>query len=93
MRASGASTPSDLHTKCPKHGERPWKNTIACRLCRRVFLMEVAPGTPRAAPERCPCGAELLPEKRGERPRPFTGIPVCSLCFTDACDHAGGFAR
>jgi len=90
--APASSAPrSNLFTPCDKHGQKPWTNTVRCKACRRCYHIE-DPSSPRAALDRCPCGAQLLPSK-GDRPQPFTAEPVCVLCFIHACDHAGGFAR
>jgi hypothetical protein len=75
------------------HGVQTWRGAIKCRNCRRVFKVNDA-SSPRNAPERCPCGSQLLPEPAGQRPQPYTGQPFCERCFIVACTPPnGGFAR
>ena len=82
--------PAPAVTHCERHQEQPWRGTLLCGVCRRVFQV-TDPRATRFAPERCPCGAQLLPET-GPRPQPCAARPLCGVCFRDA-SATGGFSR
>jgi hypothetical protein len=66
--------------KCATHGKSPWRFTIVCIKCERVYQVAVkqpfepiCPGAP-SAPEVCECGSRL-PGKTG------SARAICTRCF------------
>lgn len=58
---------------CPEHGQVAWRGDIRCERCGRVFLESDGFGT---LPDRCQCGADILPPRPGAA---FFGRPACPL--------------
>jgi uncharacterized protein YbaR (Trm112 family) len=83
--------PRPMSTRCDRHREQPWHGTIVCTSCSRVYQVTDERAA-RFAPDRCACGAQLLPAPLGERPHPIASRVCCALCFTAACE-VGGFLR
>ena len=71
-----AATAQVSRLQCPDHGHQDWKGTIVCKDCGCVYQVADR-DAPHAAPERCPCGAKLLPSNGDGTER---GTPICSTC-------------
>jgi hypothetical protein len=79
--------------RCAAHGKRPWRLTIICKDCSRVYqaVMEGDDFEPLCvgavpAPEVCACGSTLPGEQGSAR-------PICTPCFVlrvSRADLAGG---
>lgn len=83
----------DRTEECGIHGRQPWRGTIRCENCRRIFFDNedgnIEPKD-RLAPEKCRCGVRLLPNdtlKGGH----FSGFPYCELCADE--DRADAAAK
>ena len=63
-----------IEMACDVHGQVAWRGDIRCERCGRVFLQ--GPSF-IDLPDRCPCGADLLPPHPGA---PFSGRPACPVC-------------
>lgn len=71
---------------CATHGDEPWKFTLVCKKCKRVFQarvegVEYEPVHPKAveAPRLCLCGADLVHD---------TARAICTSCFIERVDLA-----
>ncbi len=69
--------------KCRTHGKAPWRFTIVCLNCQRVYQarLEGEPFEPLvegvdSAPEVCLCGSTLGPPQGSAR-------AICSKCYIE----------
>jgi hypothetical protein len=86
---------SKITVKCGSHGEQPWRYTIICIGCDRVYqVMHVQRkdgrvehfdplcATAKDAPMVCECGGRL---SGGAPQSHHTARMICSSCFVKRC--------
>lgn len=88
-RPASPPTPPTNVIRCRSHGEQPWRRTIVCTACGRVFQVLHASAA-HFAPEVCLCGVQLLPGLRVAR---YSAAPICTLCFTGIAATGGRAVR
>ncbi len=90
---------SQHYILCVTHGRTVWRRTIRCGACLRVYQW-IDPAAELYAPEKCECGARLLPAASAagdielircasalvipNRLWGFSARPVCSHCYAEA---------
>jgi hypothetical protein len=76
--------------KCGKHGPRPWRGTVVCNECERVYTTHDS-ALPSHAPEVCACEAVLMPMK-GPLPlaETFSARVCCAECYRERAHEALG---
>ena len=75
--------------QCDAHGHKPWRGTVLCSRCRKVYQTH-DDGADHYATELCACGVRLMPSER-DRSEDFSGRAICEDCYHTVI-AAGGFA-
>ena len=75
--------------RCRRHGAHPWRRTIVCTTCGRVFQVLHASAA-HFAPEVCPCGVQLLPRQHVAS---YSAAPICTPCFAGLAANGGRAVR
>ena len=102
LATAGAAPPAESKGQkeqsvlCRRHGTHPWRGTICCRNCRRVF-QTADKMRPLYAPEFCPCTVRLmpapLPEGQTSDPASYSAMKMCAECFLVGVRNGGVFPQ
>jgi hypothetical protein len=88
MRKAKQKVVEAIAVTCDEHGKKPWGGEIVCIKCERVFTTRDA-SLPTHAPEVCPCGVRLMPERIASPEGSYSARVCCSECFAEKSKPQG----